>query len=84
MKGIEIPCQEIVEWVTDFLEGALSADRHRLFLEHLADCEPCSLYVEQIKITKATLGAVVDEDLSPAAWDALRAAFSGLAKESRS
>ncbi len=78
MKGSEIPCQQIVEWVTDYLEGALDAERHRLFVEHLADCPHCVLYLEQIRLTQATLGQVDDSDLSPEAWSTLRSTFRSL------
>jgi predicted anti-sigma-YlaC factor YlaD len=77
MKGAEVPCQEIVEWVTDYLEGALGSERQRLFEEHLADCPPCTLYLQQIQTTLATVGDVGDDDLSPEAWTTLRGAFRG-------
>ncbi|MGH3480983.1 MAG: zf-HC2 domain-containing protein, partial [Nocardioidaceae bacterium] len=33
-----ISCQEVVELVTDYLEGALSADETTLFEQHLNLC----------------------------------------------
>lgn len=78
MKGIEIPCDRIVELVTDYLEDAMDPEQRRLFEEHLADCAPCATYVEQIQLTVTQLGEVREQDLSVAAWDELRAAFRGL------
>jgi anti-sigma factor RsiW len=78
MSGIDIPCNQIVEMVTDYLEGAFDAERRQLFDEHLADCPPCTRYVEQIRHTLSQLGAVHEPDLSPEAWTALRGAFRGL------
>jgi anti-sigma factor RsiW len=78
MTGIEVPCQQIVELVTDYDEGALDDEQRRLFEEHLADCPPCTAYVEQIRLTVAQTGAVREPDLSPQAWRDLHAAFRAL------
>jgi anti-sigma factor RsiW len=75
---MDIPCAQIVEMVTDYLEGVLEPDQRQLFEEHLADCPPCSRYVEQIQVTLADLGSVQERDLSDQAWDELRSAFRGL------
>jgi anti-sigma factor RsiW len=77
MSGIDIPCAQIVEMVTQYLEDALDPQQRQLFEEHLADCPPCHRYVEQIQVTLAQLGAVREPDLPPEAWEALRAAFRG-------
>ena len=43
-----LPCQQLVEMVTDYLEGAFEPEQCQLFEEHLADCPPCTRYVETI------------------------------------
>jgi anti-sigma factor RsiW len=78
MSGIDIPCAQIVEMVTDYLEDALEPEQRQLFEEHLADCPPCTRYLEQIQVTLANLGAVEERDLSDQAWEELRGAFRGL------
>lgn len=78
MSGVDIPCAQIVEMVTQYLEDALDADQRELFEEHLAECPGCSLYLEQMRLTLSQLGAVRERDLSAEAWDALRTAFRGL------
>ncbi len=71
----DITCRELVELVTDYLEGALApADRTR-FEEHLRICKPCVAYVEQIRLTIAAGGAIGPEQLDPEARDELLAAF---------
>jgi anti-sigma factor RsiW len=61
----EMPCQEVVEMVTDYLEGALSpADRRRLE-HHLAGCPHCTEYLAQIRETIRLAGRVTQEDLTP-------------------
>jgi anti-sigma factor RsiW len=60
-----LACQQVVELVTDYLEGALSpADRRRLEA-HLADCPHCTEYLAQIRETIRLTGRVEPEDLTP-------------------
>ncbi len=84
MNGVDVPCAEIVELVTDYFEGALPAETTRLFEEHLAACGKCARYVEQIRATSEALGTVSDETLSDDAWTELRNAFRGLGRRSGS
>jgi anti-sigma factor RsiW len=50
-------CQELVELVTDYLEGALPPDDAERFEAHVASCEGCETYVEQMKSTIALMRA---------------------------
>lgn len=43
-----LPCAEVVELVTDYLEGALSPDARYLIEQHLAGCDGCAEYLDQI------------------------------------
>ena len=62
----ELVCQQVVELVTDYLEGALSeADRQR-FEGHLAGCPHCTEYLAQMRETIRLAGRVAAEDLTPA------------------
>ncbi len=70
-----LACQEMVELVTAYLEGALSADDTARFEAHLADCDGCTRYVEQMRQTIAALGRIPPESLSPQAEAALLEAF---------
>lgn len=62
----ELPtCREVVELVTEYLEGQLTpADRER-FEMHLAVCDPCVTYLEQIRLTIDAVGSL-DESQIPA------------------
>ena len=61
----ELVCQQVVELVTDYLEGALSdADRQR-FDRHLAGCPHCTQYLAQMRETIRLAGRVAPEDLTP-------------------
>jgi anti-sigma factor RsiW len=71
----DITCAEIVEVVTDYLEGALpSADRER-FEEHIGYCEWCLTYLEQMRATVAATGGLREQDLAPEMQQGLLAAF---------
>jgi anti-sigma factor RsiW len=70
-----ISCQEVVELVTDYLEGALSPEDTARFEYHLTLCEGCVFYVEQIRMTIAAVGRIRGEDVPPAVRDELVAAF---------
>ena len=68
-------CQELVELVTDYLEGKLSWRQRRRFDKHIAACEWCDRYVEQMRVTIRTVGRIDADSISPQARDALLAAF---------
>jgi anti-sigma factor RsiW len=61
----ELVCQQVVELVTDYLEGALSPADHRRFETHLAGCPHCTEYLAQIRETITLVGRVTPEDLTP-------------------
>ena len=71
----EMGCQELVEVVTDYLEGALDADDRARFDAHLAACEGCTEYVLQIRRTIEVVGQVDAEALSPEVQRGLVDAF---------
>ena len=62
----ELVCQQVVELVTDYLEGALSRSQRRRLEAHLAGCEHCSEYPQQMRATIMLTGRLRVEDLSPA------------------
>jgi anti-sigma factor RsiW len=68
-------CDEFVELVTAYLDGALDPDTERRFVEHLAECDGCDRYVEQFRRTVDALGHLPAEGLAPEARDRLLAAF---------
>jgi anti-sigma factor RsiW len=70
-----ITCQELVELVTDYLDGALPPDVSTSFEQHMNFCDGCVTYVDQIRVSVATAGRVVEDDVSPEARDRLMSAF---------
>jgi anti-sigma factor RsiW len=71
LRRRDLVCQQAVELVTDYLDGALSRRDRRRFEAHLRACPNCSAYLEQIRVTIAVSGAVRPEELSPEARDEL-------------
>jgi len=68
-------CDEFVELVTAYLEGALDQATEQQFVEHLALCEGCDRYLDQFRTTIDALGHLPAETLAPATRDELLAAF---------
>jgi anti-sigma factor RsiW len=79
MSGLpEMPCQELVEVLTDYLEHALS-ERDRMRLEaHLEECDACTAYLDQFRRTIALVGRVEVEQLAPETQAGLLHAFREL------
>jgi anti-sigma factor RsiW len=78
MNALEhLSCQELVELVTDYVEHALDATDRRRFEEHIALCDGCTAYLEQMRDTIRVTGTLTIDDLSPTAERALLDAFSG-------
>jgi anti-sigma factor RsiW len=73
----EMPCRELVELVTDYLEDRLSPRDRERSEAHLADCDACRAYLEQFRQTVRVLGRLPEESLSADARDRLLAAFRG-------
>jgi anti-sigma factor RsiW len=68
-------CDEFVELVTAYLEGQLEPETERRFVAHLAACDGCDRYLEQIRTTVRTLGELPSESLSDDAQERLLTAF---------
>ena len=62
----DLVCQQVVELVTDYLEGALPAADQRRFEAHLAGCPNCTEYLAQMRETIRLAGRLAPEDLTPA------------------
>ena len=70
-----LTCRELVELVSDYLEGALPPGDHARFEVHIAGCAHCAAYVRQMRETLVLLGTLPADELSQEAEADLRAAF---------
>ena len=72
----DLSCRELVELVTDYLEGTLPAHERARFEAHLGECEACVAYVEQMRTTVVLAQAAGTAETVPG-MDALMEAFRG-------
>ncbi|WP_112249240.1 anti-sigma factor family protein [Kribbella monticola] len=75
-------CAQLVELVTAFLEGTLDSETERRFVEHLAICEGCEIYLDQIRRSIDEVGRLRAESLSEETRDRLLDAFRNFPRDS--
>ena len=73
----ELSCQELVELVTDYLEGALPEELRRRFDDHIAHCTGCRAYLAQMRATIRATGELAPDTITPEAESTLLEAFRG-------
>ena len=77
----ELTCQELVDLVTDYLEGSMSAAERARFDQHLAICTGCRNYLDQMRKTIRTLGQLSEQSISAQARDELLNIFRSWKKK---
>lgn len=70
-----LTCRELVELVTDYLEGALPPEDRARFERHIAGCRGCTTYLGQMREMLRLLGHLTEESVPPEARDTLLQAF---------
>jgi anti-sigma factor RsiW len=70
-----LTCKELVELVTDYLEGVLSSEDKERFQVHLATCDGCTAYLQQMRKTIQAVGNLEESSLSPQAKENLLRVF---------
>ena len=77
MTQREIICHQFVELVTEYLDEALPAGEVELVEEHLAICDSCRAYLDQVETTTAVVAQAAPsappEELMRSVMDAFRA-----------
>lgn len=71
----ELACNELVELVTDYLEDALPQPERSRIERHLATCDGCTRYVEQIRETITAARRLTPDDVPAPVVDRLLAVF---------
>jgi hypothetical protein len=71
----QLSCQELVELVTEYFEGALSPQAALLFEQHAATCKGCGRYLDQMRRTIEIARLLTPESIPPPAQEALLHAF---------
>jgi anti-sigma factor (TIGR02949 family) len=71
----DLACREVVELVTDYLEGEMAPDDRRAFDRHLAACEGCQDYLEQLRTVIRVVGRPTVDAVPPETMAGLLRAF---------
>ena len=71
----DLDCDELVELVTAYLEGALPRSERRRIEAHLKECDGCRTYLEQMRMTIDATGRLTEGDVPPGAREDLQRVF---------
>jgi predicted anti-sigma-YlaC factor YlaD len=77
-EQLQISCADALELMTDHMEGALSPADAARFRDHLSGCEPCSVFLDQLRATIVIAGeGAPDEEyaIGPDSVETLVAVF---------
>jgi anti-sigma factor RsiW len=69
LRRRDLVCQQAVELVSDYLEGALSRADRRRYEAHLTGCPHCTEYLAQMRKTIELTGTLTPDDLTPQMQD---------------
>jgi anti-sigma factor RsiW len=72
----EVTCQQFVELITEYFEGALHTRTLRRVEEHLVLCDWCTTYLEHMQATIASLRELADKRV-PEPPDSVLAVLAG-------
>ena len=71
----DLECREVVEVVTDYLEGVMPPGERLRFDQHLALCEGCQAYLEQLRTVIRVAGRPAVDAVPPETMAGLLRAF---------
>jgi anti-sigma factor RsiW len=71
LRSRDLVCREMVELITDYLEGRLSRRDRRRFEHHLRGCPNCTAYLDQMRATIRATGRIEPDELTPEAREGL-------------
>jgi anti-sigma factor RsiW len=64
-RSVALTCQQVVELMTDYVEGVLLPDERGRFEAHLAHCDACARYLEQLRATLDVLAQMTPPEPDP-------------------
>lgn len=77
----KLTCMELVELITDYLEGSLPNPERVRFETHLEGCSGCRNYLKQMQKTIMMTGKLTEERIAPAALDEMLKVFRNWKKQ---
>ena len=75
MTARALTCREVIDLLTDYVEDALPAAERRRVEAHLAICDGCTTYLEQVRETIRLTGMLTEEQIPDEERQRLLAAF---------
>jgi len=81
LRRPELSCREMVELITDYLDGSLPRGQRRRFDGHLAGCENCTEYLAQMRATIRLTGRLKEGDLTPEMRDEFGELFRRMSED---
>ncbi len=70
-----LTCRDIVQLMTEYLEGTMPTEERLRFERHVAICPACRGFLAQMRETLRLSGDVTEESISPEVRAELLAAF---------
>ena len=71
----DLTCQELVELVTEYLDGTLAPGERDRFEQHVILCDGCAFHLDQMRTTIAVTGSLTEDSVTPEAQESLLRAF---------
>ena len=75
MTARALTCHEVIDLLTDYVEDALPAEERGRVEAHLATCDGCTAYLEQVRETIRLTGMLTEEQVPDEDKHRLLAAF---------
>ena len=75
MTARPLTCREVIDLLTDYVEDALPEQERRRVEAHLAICDGCTTYLEQMRETIRLTGMLTEEQIPDAEREWLLDAF---------
>jgi anti-sigma factor RsiW len=70
-----VTCKEVVELMTDYLDGVLSTRDRARFEEHMSGCDGCRAYLSELRTARMLMGRVAAEPVPEPLKAELMSAF---------
>ena len=83
LKTHSLVCRDALELFGSYIDGTLSRRNRRLLERHLAMCDACAAYLDQIRASIAASGVAVADDLDSDVLEGLVDVFEKYRDEQR-
>ena len=74
-ETVSFSCRQVVDLVTDYVDGALPSSERLAFEQHVAICPPCRAYFAQMRAVVRVAGSLREDHLPEPVRENLRNAF---------